>query len=109
MDYTSIGQRHGRSQVARSVTVEERTQPTPAKLQGQIPQSVLDFMHRPTGGQGVREQLDDLRDQILRQFHLENAERICNVHGQASLRVTASAAANLSAGGPFGYQSLYCN
>src|ERR1700730_7986972 len=46
-------------------------------------------MERSLLRHGGREQVEDLRDDLLRQFHLENAEGICNAHRQASLRVTA--------------------
>src|SRR5207237_9945735 len=44
---------------------------------------------RPIRSHRGRDKEEDLRDDLLGQFHLENAEGICNAHGQASLRVTA--------------------
>src|SRR5437870_10983270 len=83
----SVRQRYRFAQVARTMTVEKRAQGTATDLQDQIPQAALDLMKRPAAGNGRRQQINDLRNSSLFQFHLEKGNWICDVHGWVSLRV----------------------
>ena len=91
----SVGQRHGLAEVSRAVPVKKNSQATPANLQGQIPQALLDFMKRPAFSQRGREQVKNLRDDFLGQFRLENAEGFRNVHKHTSVRVKSISSCQL--------------
>src|SRR5712692_1586849 len=98
----SVRQRYRFAQIARTMMVEKCAQGTAADLQDQVPQAALDLMKRLAVGNGRRQQINDLRNSSLLQFHLEKGNWICHVHGWVSSRVDRAITAKLSAGGPLG-------
>src|SRR5271157_3007473 len=96
----SIGQGDGFPLVASSVAVQEAGQRPPADLEQYVPQVAFDLVDRSAFVESQRELLQQLGDDLLRQFTLENAQMFCDAHGRASLQGLVSCKTNVSPGGP---------
>src|SRR5258708_2195762 len=105
----AIGQRHGFADVSRPMSVKEGGQAALADLERQIPQTGFNVVNRPTLGHRLSDRIDDLGDEFLGQFHLENTEGFRNVHDKASLRVSSFVSCKPIRWGAFWLHSTNCN